>query len=134
MMEKKPKINSFKDLKVWQKAMDISVEVYQLTSVFPIQEIYGLTNQIRRASNSVSLNIAEGHGRNSTKSYVNFLNIANGSLNELESGLILSVRLNFLKDSDLSKINEMLNEEQKMLAALITNLESKINNKPNPKQ
>jgi four helix bundle protein len=133
-MEKKPKINSFKDLKVWQKAMDISVEVYQLTSVFPIQEIYGLTNQIRRASNSVSLNIAEGHGRNSTKSYVNFLNIANGSLNELESGLILSVRLNFLKDSDLSKINEMLNEEQKMLAALITNLESKINNKPNPKQ
>ncbi len=125
----KPKINSFKDLKVWQKAMDISVEVYQLTSGFPSQEIYGLTNQIRRASNSVSLNIAEGHGRNSTKSYINFLNIANGSLNELESGLILSVRLNFLKESDLMKLNELVIEEQKMLAALITNLESKINNK-----
>jgi four helix bundle protein len=133
-MEKKPKINSFKDLKVWQKAMDISVEVYQLTAGFPTQEIYGLTNQIRRASNSVSLNIAEGHGRNSTKSYVNFLNIANGSLNELESGLMLSVRLNFLKDSDLLKINELIIEEQKMLAALITNLESKIINKPNSKQ
>ncbi len=132
-MEKKPKISSFKDLKVWQKAMDISVEVYQLTAGFPTQEIYGLTNQIRRASNSVSLNIAEGHGRNSTKSYVNFLNIANGSLNELESGLMLSVRLNFLKDSDLLKINELIIEEQKMLASLITNLEAKINNKPNSK-
>ena len=132
-MEKKPKISSFKDLKVWQKAMDISVEVYQLTAGFPTQEIYGLTNQIRRAPNSVSLNIAEGHGRNSTKSYVNFLNIANGSLNELESGLMLSVRLNFLKDSDLLKINELIIEEQKMLASLITNLEAKINNKPNSK-
>ena len=114
--------------------MDISVEVYQLTAGFPTQEIYGLTNQIRRASNSVSLNIAEGHGRNSTKSYVNFLNIANGSLNELESGLMLSVRLNFLKDSDLLKINELIIEEQKMLAELITNLESKIINKPNSNQ
>lgn len=133
-MEKKPKVNSFKDLKVWQKAMDISVEVYQLTAGFPFQEIYGLTNQIRRASNSVSLNIAEGHGRNSTKSYVNFLNIANGSLNELESGLILSVKLNFIKDSDLLKINELISEEQKMLTSLITNLELKINNKPNTKQ
>ena len=133
-MEKKPKVNSFKDLKVWQKAMDISVEVYQLTAGFPIQEIYGLTNQIRRASNSVSLNIAEGHGRNSTKSYINFLNIASGSLNELESGLILSVRLNFMKDSDLLKINKLISEEQKMLTSLITNLELKINNKPYPKQ
>lgn len=121
-------------MKVWQKAMDISVEVYQLTAGFPIQENYGLTNQIRRASNSVSLNIAECHGRNSTKSYVNFLNIANGSLNELESGLILSVRLNFIKDSDLLKINELISKEQKMLTSLITNLELKINNKTFSKQ
>ncbi len=64
----KVKVNSYKDLLVWQKAIDISVEVYKVTADFPLTEIYGLTNQVRRASNSISLNIAEGFGRKSTKS------------------------------------------------------------------
>lgn len=118
----KSKINSFKDLLVWQKAMDISAEVYKLTYGFPEREIYGLTNQIRRASNSISLNIAEGHGRRSTKSYVNFLNIASGSLSELESGLLLSIRLNFLKESDIINVVNLITEEQKMLSSLISSL------------
>jgi four helix bundle protein len=121
----KIKVNSYKDLLVWQKAIDISVEVYQITNNFPQTEIYGLTNQIRRASNSVSLNIAEGYGRNSTKSYIAFLNIANASLLELESGLYLSEKLNFIKTNNLEKIYQMIIEESKMLVSLISKLKLK---------
>lgn len=121
----KIKVSSYKDLLVWQKAIEISVEVYQVTSNFPHSEIYGLTNQIRRASNSVSLNIAEGYGRNSTKSYIGFLNIANASLLELESGLYLAEKLNFVKTNDLEKINQMIIEESKMLVSLISKLKLK---------
>jgi four helix bundle protein len=119
------KINSYKDLVVWQKAMDISVEVYKLTMSFPQNEIYALTNQIRRASNSVSLNIAEGHGRKSTRAYTNFLNIAHGSLNELESALLLSIRLDFTTENKTNHIISMIAEESKMLYSLINKLESK---------
>ena len=118
-------VRSYKDLLVWQKAMDISVEVYKLTANFPNNEIYGLTNQIRRAANSVSLNIAEGHGRRSVKSYVNFLNIAHTSLNELESALLLSVRLGFAIEKNMNAINLLIEEESKMLYSLISKLESK---------
>lgn len=121
----KVKVNTYKDLLVWQKAIDISVEVYQITSSFPQNEIYGLTNQIRRASNSVSLNIAEGYGRSSTKSYISFLNIANGSLLELESGLYLAEKLNFIKAANLEKINLMIIEESKMFVSLISKLKLK---------
>ena len=121
------KINSYKDLIVWQKAIDLSVEVYQVTMYFPSEEIYGLTNQIRRACNSISLNIAEGHSRNSTKSYINSLNIANGSLHELESGIYLSQRLNFIDVNSTVKTNELVIEIQKMLSSLITKLTNKIN-------
>ncbi len=124
----KPKISSFKDLKVWQKAMDISVEVYQNTAKFPQQELFGLTNQVRRAANSVSLNIAEGFGRKSTKAYINFLHIAHGSLCELESGLVLSTRLGFTDDESLTKTFKLIEEEGKMLYSLIETLEKK--NKP----
>ena len=85
------KLKSYKDLLVWQRAVDISVEVYAISASFPKEEVFGLTNQIRRASNSISLNIAEGYSRNSAKAYLNFLNIAQGSLFELESGIILAV-------------------------------------------
>lgn len=118
-------VKSYKDLLVWQKAMDISVEVYKLTANFPTYEIYGLTNQIRRAANSVSLNIAEGHGRKSVKAYLNFLNIAHTSLNELESALLLSVRLGFATEGIIGRIIALISEESKMLYSLITKLESK---------
>ncbi len=124
-MIEKIKVNSYKDLLVWQKAIDISVEVYKLTMNFPSSEIYGLTNQIRRASNSVSLNIAEGFGRNSTKSFINFLNIASASLNELESGLYLSEQLNFIKNSELENVYGLITEESKMLSSLISKLKLK---------
>jgi four helix bundle protein len=120
-------INSYKDLIVWQKAMDIAVEVYKITAAkFPKEEIYGLTSQVRRAAYSISLNIAEGHGRSTTKSYLSFLRISRGSLNELESGIILASRLGFISEIEVKKLHETINEEMKMLVSLIKVLESKI--------
>lgn len=119
-------IKSYKDLIIWQKAIDLAVEIYKVTSCFPKEEVYGLTSQIRRAANSVSLNIAEGYGRNTTKNYINALYIAQGSLQETESGLILATRLGFLKKEDWEKANSLVIEEYKMFNALINSLEEKI--------
>ena len=83
-------IQSFKDLLVWQKAMALSVLCYELTKCFPKDEMYGMTFQIRRASVSVPANIAEGHGREHTRSFVQFLRVAQGSLRELETHLMLA--------------------------------------------
>jgi four helix bundle protein len=120
------KILSYKDLLVWQKAIDLSVEVYSLSSTFPSSEIYGLTNQLRRASNSVSLNIAEGQGRNSTRTFIHFLNIAKGSLNEVETALILSERLGFISNDKLKPSFQIIEEESKMLSSLIEKLKAKL--------
>ena len=121
-------IKSYKDLIVWQKSLDLAVEVYQLSSLFPKEEIYGMTSQIRRAVTSISLNIAEGYGRNTTKNYINSLYIAQGSLQEVESAILLSVRLNFIKEKECEKVNALMLEEFKMFNVLISSLENKINN------
>jgi four helix bundle protein len=86
-------IRSYRDLKVWQLAMDIAVDCYKLTQAFPKEEVYGLTNQIRRAASSVPANIAEGHGRGSTREYCQFLRTSRASLKELETHLILCSRI-----------------------------------------
>ena len=119
------KLKSYKELLVWQKAIDISLEVYVLSRSFPKEEAFGLTNQIRRASNSISLNIAEGYSRNSAKSYLNFLNIAQGSLLELESGLILAERLQFLNAENFKKLYNLITEESKMLSSIMRKIEIK---------
>ena len=115
------KINSFEDLIVWQKSIDLSVDIYKLTAKFPREEIFGLTAQIRRASNSVSLNISEGSVR-TTKMFINQLIIANGSAAEVLSGSILSVRLGFITNSDLEKLRNTISEITKMLNSLINSL------------
>jgi four helix bundle protein len=120
------KLKSYKELLVWQKAIDISLEVYVLSRSFPKEEAFGLTNQIRRASNSISLN-----SRNSAKSYLNFLNIAQGSLLELESGLILAERLQFLNAENFKKLYNLITEESKMLSSIMRKIEIK-NLTPNP--
>lgn len=120
-------IKSYKDLIIWQKSIDLAVEVYSLSSKFPKEEVYGMTSQIRRAVTSISLNIAEGYGRNTTKNYINSLYIAQSSLQEVESAILLSIRLNFVKEEDCEKINSLMLEEFKMFNALINSLENKIN-------
>ncbi len=87
------KIESYRDLLIWQQAMDLVAETYALTKTWPKDEAYGLTSQIRRASVSVPANIAEGYGRESRASYQNFLRIAQGSLKELETLLQVAVRV-----------------------------------------
>ena len=86
-------IQTYRDLGVWQKAIALSIACYKLTADFPKDEMYGMTTQIRRASVSVAANIAEGHGREHTKSFVQFLRISQGSLKELETHLILAEKV-----------------------------------------
>lgn len=120
------KLNSFKDLLVWQKAIALSAATYKLTSNYPKEEMFGLTTQTRRAVNSISFNIAEGYGRNTTKNYVSFLYNALGSLNETDSAIVLAIALDFIAVDDAKAVEELVKEESKMLNALIKSLENKI--------
>lgn len=112
-------MHNYKELIVWQKSITLRELVYLSTSTFPEEEKYGLTNQIRRSAVSVASNIAEGAGRNSKKEFRNFLGIANGSLNELNTQLEISKRLRFISENEFDKILMLCDEVQKMLYALV---------------
>ena len=114
-------INSCRDLKVWQGAMELAVACYDLTKTFPRDEAYGVTAQIRRAAASVAANIAEGHGRESTASFVQFLRIAQGSLKELETHVILAGRVRLA--ANIEQILEQASVIGMMLRALIRSLQ-----------
>jgi four helix bundle protein len=119
-------VQHYRDLVVWQKAMNLAGVCYQVTKSFPKDELFGMTCQIRRAAVSVPANIAEGHGRAHTKEYMNHLSIARGSLAELETHLILSKDVGLLTDSDLDKCLSLADEISRMLAALRKSLESRL--------
>jgi four helix bundle protein len=119
-------VSSFRDLKVWQLGMDIAEKVYRLIAEFPKSETYGLSNQMRRSAVSISSNIAEGQGRDSTKEFLHFLATAFGSICELETQLILSHRLNYLSDSDLQIVLNILTEASKTTRGLQKSLKSKL--------
>ena len=112
----------YKDLTVWQKSMDLVTEVYRITKSLPKEEIYVLTNQLRRAAVSIPSNIAEGNGRASTGDYLRFLIIARGSNAEVETQLLLCVRLNYLTQEDIEPALSLLNEIGRMLNSMITKL------------
>jgi len=119
-------INSYKDLLIWQKGIDLAVDVYSLTRDFPETEKFALTSQIKRSASSISANIAEGYGRQSSKSYSQFIKISRGSLFELETHLILAERLNFIAEKELyDKIKNQIIEEGKMLNSFIKKLDDK---------
>lgn len=107
-------MNNLKELKIWNKAIELAVEVYKATSTFPGDERFGLTSQSRRAAVSIPSNIAEGAGRNSVKEFNNFLGIANGSSYELQTQLIIANKLNLLNDEILEPILRDIDELQKM--------------------
>lgn len=94
------KINSYKDLIVWQKSIDLSLQIYKLTKKFPKEELYGLTSQIRRCAVSMPSNIAEGYARNRRKEYVKFLQIAFASGAEVETQLLISRKLDYVSESE----------------------------------
>ena len=112
------KINSYQDLKVWQRAMELAELVYKHTSKFPKEETYGLTSQLRRASVSIAANIAEGRGRNTLGEFAQFLGIARGLLAELETLLILSQRLGYTQDQDHHAMIAFCTEVSKMIVGL----------------
>jgi four helix bundle protein len=123
-------IRTYKDLWVWQKAIDLSVEVYRLTRSFPSHERYGLTAETRKTSRSVPYNIAEGHKRGSTAEYIRFLGIAAGSAAELETQLLLAGRLGYLKGNTAEAVLALHAEVEMMLDSLIRSLKAKIDLRP----
>jgi four helix bundle protein len=107
--------NGYKDLIVWQKSMDLVEQVYKATRLFPHNELYGLTSQIRRAATSIPSNIAEGSSRRSVKDRMHFLSIAYGSALELETELLICHRLKYSSDEQLGVLNSLLSEILRML-------------------
>ncbi|MGD0515985.1 MAG: four helix bundle protein [Thermoguttaceae bacterium] len=120
-------IRDYRDLIVWQKAIDLVEAVYQATTAFPREEVYGLTFQVRRAAVSVPSNIAEGHGRTSTRDFLNFLSIAHGSLKEVETQLVIAERLKYMNQ----RVKESLLERSTEVGRLISGLSNSLKRKSN---
>jgi len=121
------KINSFKDLVVWRRSLEMTKAIYVMTKQLPESEKFGLVSQIRRASVSVSSNIAEGWGVSITGNYLHHLRIAYSSLCEVETQLIIIEELNLVAQSELIESKNLLSETSKMLKSLILSLETKTN-------
>lgn len=119
-----PPVRSYRDLRVWQRAMDLAVKTYELTRAFPREKKFALTSQARRAATSIAANVAEGHGRATRPAYLNFLRIAQGSLKELETHVLISVRVGFITASASEPLLSEADEVGRMLRALIVSLEA----------
>ncbi|MFF5383577.1 four helix bundle protein [Pedobacter suwonensis] len=120
-------MNNLKELKIWNKAINLAVDVYKATSTFPTDERFGLTSQSRRAAISIPSNIAEGAGRNSVKEFNNFLGIANGSSYELQTQLVIANKLAILESEILNPLLDQIDELQKMTYGFQQMLNKKIN-------
>jgi four helix bundle protein len=108
-------MHNFKELKFWQKAVELSVSIYKTTSSFPSEEKFGLITQLRRASVSIASNIAESASRDSDKEFLHFLSISTGSAYEIETQLIIANKLNYLTETELNELLAQLTEIQKMI-------------------
>lgn len=117
-------IESYRDLRVWQSAMDLAEDAYRFTLKMPDSEKFGMISQMRRCAASVPANIAEGYGRGSRKSYLQFLKIARGSLRELETHILLAQRVGLSNDLDANSILASADTAARMLGALIKSLEA----------
>jgi four helix bundle protein len=113
------RIESYRDLLVWQHSVDLVVAVYSLTRAFPKEELFGLTSQVRRSATSIPANIAEGYGRQNTGSYRQFLKIAQGSLKELETHLIVAERVGLAAGDEIVPLLRRSDDIGKMLGQLI---------------
>jgi len=125
MDEKPGPIRDYRDLIVWQEAMDIAEEVYRLTRQFPREELFGMTSQLRRCAASIPANIAEGYGRGQRRTFIQFLRIAQGSLKELETHLALSTRVGLLQTAEANQMNDRCSRLGKRLVQFVRSLGSK---------
>ena len=120
-------VYSYRDLTVWQKAMDLVVEVYRIVRLLPKEETYGLSDQMRRAAVSIPSNIAEGKMRNTRREYINFLYMARGSNAELQTQCYICARVHYFAEEELIEVLSLSDEVGRMINALILSL-----TKPNP--
>jgi len=111
-------VNTFRDLKVWEKAHELVLEVYKITKEFPGEEKFGLVSQLRRSAGSIPTNLAEGYKRKSRRDFAHFVNIAEGSLEETKYILLLSCDLGYINKSKLEMLNSICEEIGKMLSGL----------------
>ena len=118
-------MKNYRELPFWQKSMDLAVEIYKLVKLLPKEETYALSDQMRRAVVSIPSNIAEGQGRDSTKEYIYFLNIARGSCFELETQIRICINVGYLNESNTQIAFELLMEVGKMLTSTINKLKLK---------
>lgn len=118
------KIHSYKELTVWQKAMLLCEIIYRITKGFPKDELYGLTSQIRRCCVAIPSNIAEGFLRGHRAEYKQFLHIAYGSGAELETQLLIALRIGYIKQKEFDEVSNLLDEIMKMLNKLISVLKT----------
>ena len=118
-------LKSYGELIAWQKAMDLVQSVYEAVRTFPKEEIYGLTSQLKRAAVSVPSNIAEGQGRKSTREFLHHLSIAYGSLMEVETQILIAVRLEYLSQQDAERIIERTSEVGRLINGLSNALANK---------
>lgn len=114
-----------KKLSVWQKAVDLSIEIYRVTETFPKTEQFGLSSQMRRAGVSVPANIAEGAARRGTKEQLHFINISRGSLSELDTHLEIATRIKLVPESDAQSLWELMSEVDRLLYGYMRSVERK---------
>jgi four helix bundle protein len=122
----KMSIKDYRELIVWQKAMDLVEKIYHITRTFPREEIYGLTSQIRRAAVSIPSNIAEGNGRNTTRDYIYFLGVAYGSVKEVETQVLIAERLQYVNSTSSTELVNMTGEIARLISGLTNSLNRKI--------
>lgn len=115
-------MKTFRDLKVWEKAHKLVLEIYKITKEFPREERFGLISQLRRSASSIPTNIVEGFKRKGNRDYAHFLNLADASLEETKYHIILSKDLGYIKTEEFNKVNDMCDEVGKMLYGLQKNL------------
>jgi len=130
-MEGRSKITSYRDLLVWQKGMDLVTEVYRITRKLPAHEAYGLAAQMQRAAVSIPSNIAEGFGRQHRREYLQHLAFANGSLKEVETQTLITVRLGYLREGEIRVVLQLADELGRMLNGLMRKLRAS-HRSPNP--
>ncbi len=124
-MSRSTSIESYRDLQVWQRGIDLTERIYAVTQSFPSDERFVLVAQLRRAALSIPSNIAEGWGRMSTGEFLRFLRIARGSLTEVETQMIVAHRLGYVEKATLNRMLDETTVESKMLRALIRSLEQR---------
>jgi four helix bundle protein len=119
-------MQTHKDLNVWKKSVDVAADVYNITSSFPKEELFGIVSQMRRAAISIPSNIAEGYGRNTPNEILHFLYISSGSASELDTQIVLSKRIGLIDDTIYNKLTDNITLVRKMLSSLITSVKQNI--------